>query len=156
MEEATTLNYSFVSERLTIVRSGGSGAVARDNTFMSAPAEADGSVTLELFIDRSAVAIFDGGGHTAQGLVFPAADGAAGLVLRARSGAAELISAEVHTLSNVIEPGTEPQNGSDAQTAADNEVRGGLSAGVTAAIVGGIFILAAAVIAAILITNKKR
>ena len=157
-EESTSLTYSFAGERLTVVRGEHSGIGVRENMFMNAPADIDGSVTLELFIDRSAVAIFDSQGHTAQGLVFPTGTGKARIVLRAKLGKVELISAEVYELSEMnVEP-TEPSEnvdgGGNNNAGKKAGTGGGLSTGLTAAIIAGIVLLAAGAIAAILILKK--
>lgn len=154
--ESISLAYGFTGGRLTVVRSG--GTVKRDNMFMDAPANADGVITLELFIDRSAVPIFDGSGHTAQGLAFTYGARDAGIELRARLGKAELLSAEVYELTNSYSGNTQPpdEKGGNKTAESATDTRSGMSAGVTAAIIAGILLLAASSAAAILITNKKR
>jgi sucrose-6-phosphate hydrolase SacC (GH32 family) len=154
-DESAVLNYSFSGERLTVVRSGRTAAVPRDNMFMSAPADEEGCVTLEIFIDRSAVAIFDTQGHTAQGLVFTSAAGKAGLALSTRLGNAELLSAEVYELTEMrAEPEATPEN--NTGKFAKTKMQSGLTAGMTAAIIIALVLLAAGVTAAIIILNKKR
>ncbi len=157
-DENTTLNYSFSGERITVVRSGRTAAFPRDNMFMNSPPDEEGIVTLELFIDRSAVAIYDGQGHTAQGLVFTSGTGKAGLALFTRMGNAELLSAEIRKLPD-LRAGQEatPENiaGNGGNESGNAKTHRGLTAGITAAIITAIVLLVAGVAAAVIILNKK-
>lgn len=98
-DEKTTVSYNAKSGMMTLVRSE-SGAFIKENTSTIVPLSENGTVHMQIYVDRSVVDIFtDTGANSLHGLIYPAKS-SVGLRLRSSGGEATIKSLNIYEMKS--------------------------------------------------------